>query len=154
MYHDATRPVGRYNRLLEDDHGLYVEGALTMGTGSGSEAYELMKSGALGGLSIGFIPTKTRYDQAEKANHIIEADLLEISLVTLPANPAAVVTSVKSISTPREFERFLVESGFSRNQAKSIAVGGFRGKTGPDEEEEIQRVKDLLNQNIKLLSAR
>jgi HK97 family phage prohead protease len=153
LYHDPTQPVGKYRSIVEDDHGLYVEGTLSMGTPKGSEAYELLKSGALGGLSIGYIPTETKYDQRGKANHIIEADLLEISLVTLPANPEAVVTSVKNFSTPREFEQFLVANGLSRNMAKSIAVGGFRGASGSLDDDVMRQVEVSLLQNIKMLSA-
>lgn len=153
LYHDPTQPVGKYRRVIEDDHGLYVEGTLTMGTAKGSEAYELLKSGALGGLSIGYIPTETAYDQRSQTKHIVEADLLEISLVTLPSNPSAVVTSVKSVSSPREFEQFLVASGFSRNMAKSIAASGFRGASDSLDDGLLSQVKASLLQNIKILSA-
>ena len=154
LHHDHQRPVGRFEKILEDDSGLYVEGALAMGTPIGAEAYELLKAGALTGLSIGFIPRLKKYDQADKTEHILDVDLLEISLVSVPANPAAVVTAVKSIGTPREFEKFLVDQGgFSRGAAKAIAAGGFRGGMDLGELEVAEEIKALLRASIKNLSA-
>jgi hypothetical protein len=62
---------------------------------------------------------------------ITEIDLIEISLVTLPANEAARVTAVKLDGGPeitgiRDFEAFLRDAGgFSRAAAKALAAGGW-----------------------------
>jgi len=49
--------------------------------------------------------------------------------VTFPANELARVSTVKSaganLETPRDFERFLREQGFSRSRAKAITAKGF-----------------------------
>jgi hypothetical protein len=55
-----------------------------------------------------------------------KVDLMEVSIVTMPANPKARVTQVKSGSI-REFEAFLRDAGgFSAAQAKAIAASGFK----------------------------
>ena len=154
MHHDPTRPVGKFERILEDDRGLYVEGHLAMATPAGSEAFELLKAKALTGLSIGFLPRKRRFDPTDKVGLIEDVDLLEISLVSVPANPAATVSSVKGIGTPREFERFLLDQGgFSRNAAKAIAASGYRGGVDLGELEVAEEIKALLRASIKNLSA-
>jgi HK97 family phage prohead protease len=48
-------PIGVYTDMREDDTGLYVKGQL-LDTSLGSDAYKLLKAGALSGLSIGFRP--------------------------------------------------------------------------------------------------
>lgn len=53
--HDATKPVGVWTSLAEDERGLKVVGRLTLDSTGGRDAYALLKDGAVGGLSIGFI---------------------------------------------------------------------------------------------------
>lgn len=50
----------------------------------------------------------------------------------------------EGITTVREFERFLVNHGFSRNKAKSICCKGF--KNSPKYE-----IEQILLKNIELL---
>ena len=93
--HDTRAPIGLWTRLREDQRGLAVEGKLTLEVQRAKEAYALLRDGALGGLSIGF---RTRRSEAgEHGGRLLtELELLEISLVTLPANAAARVATVKA----------------------------------------------------------
>lgn len=93
--HDMTKPIGFWKCLRVDQTGLYVEGQLLLDIQQAREAYTLLKSGVLDGLSIGFRPVQSRRDARVNARVIEEVDLLEISLVTFAANPAAKVTAVK-----------------------------------------------------------
>ena len=52
--HDTKEPIGVYTKVREDAQGLYVEGKLAMQTQKGREVYELMKMGAIDGLSVGY----------------------------------------------------------------------------------------------------
>ena len=93
--HDATTPIGKIITLEEDDYGLYIEAELILAVNAAKEAYELVKTGSISGLSIGFSPIKYSFDQDD--NRIIEeVDLWEISLVTFPANNNAKVTDYKN----------------------------------------------------------
>ncbi len=92
--HKQDEPIGMFTHLFEDQRGLYVEGSLILNSPRGREAYALLKSGALNGLSIGFVPVKFHY--TKDIRMITDLDLFEISLVTFPANEKARVTVVKS----------------------------------------------------------
>ena len=81
--------------LREDANGLRVEGRLALRTQKGMEAYELLKMGALTGLSIGYRVVSSQIDKARKARRLTDVELFEISLVTFPANEAARVSGVK-----------------------------------------------------------
>jgi uncharacterized protein len=106
--HKTEEPIGVFTKIVEDDLGLYVEGRLLLDVQRASEAYALLKSGAVKGLSIGFIVKQ--YDRNDDGARIIhEADLWEISLVTFPANEQAQVTSLKSYG-PDEGEYARLES--------------------------------------------
>ncbi|MDD3371568.1 MAG: HK97 family phage prohead protease, partial [Alphaproteobacteria bacterium] len=84
-----------WQSIREDDNGLHVEGRLALRTQKGGEAHELLKLGALTGLSIGYRVVSSRIDPKRKARILSEVDLFEISLVTFPANDAARIDDVK-----------------------------------------------------------
>lgn len=94
--HDPTQPIGLWLSIAEDQNGLAVEGRLALRTQKGAEAYELLKMGAITGLSIGYRVVSSRVDSARKAKILTDVDLFEISLVTFPANEKARVDDVKS----------------------------------------------------------
>jgi HK97 family phage prohead protease len=127
--HDPSAPIGVYTDMREDDTGLYVKGQL-LDTSLGSDAYKLLKAGALSGLSIGFQTVKSSMDEESGIRTLTEIKLWEVSLVTFPANGAARVTGVKTnggLPTEREFERFLRrEAGFTEAEAKAIVAKGYR----------------------------
>lgn len=136
--HNTKEPIGRFDSVVEDDYGLKVKGRLSL-EGRGKEAYDLLKMGALNGLSVGFVTKEASRNTGTGARHIKKADLMEISLVTFPASEDARISNLKT-STPlktatahkgsphtdiRDFERFLRAHGFSRKHAKDIASHGF-----------------------------
>lgn len=128
--HSSRDPIG-VAEVNQDDKGLSFKGQLILEAASARSAYALMKGGALDGMSIG-------YDVLEGGAKILESGirqlkalkLWEISPVTFGMNPLAGIDSVKqagNITTIREFEDFLRDAGgFSKAQAKDIAVGGWK----------------------------
>ncbi len=93
--HRADEPIGIITHLEEDERGLFVEGNLLLEIARAKEAYSLLKSGALRGLSIGFRVTDSEINN-QNIRFIKSAELFEISLVTFPANESAKITSIKS----------------------------------------------------------
>lgn len=124
--HDTSQPIGVWDEIREDDKGLYVKGRCLPEVAKGAEALALMRAGALDSMSIGYRTIEAAPDEANRhVRKLIEVDLFEISLVTFPMLPDAKITAVKSITTEREFERFLRDAGFSRKDAAAIALHGF-----------------------------
>ncbi|NVJ71391.1 MAG: HK97 family phage prohead protease [Alphaproteobacteria bacterium] len=140
--HNAKEPIGRFDVVREDAKGLFVRGRLSM-EGRGREAYELLKMGALDGLSIGFVTKEASRNALSGTRTITKADLMEISLVTFPANDLARVSNVKAYGngnvpeTKDAFIRMLIGYGFSNARAQAIADKGardvFSTKQGVDE---------------------
>lgn len=93
--HDRTDPIGAWLDLREDDTGLAVTGRIILATQRGQETYALLKGGALNGLSIGF---RTRASERRPGGGRIlqDLELIEISLVSVPAASRARVISVKA----------------------------------------------------------
>ncbi len=94
--HDRTQPIGIWTRVEERPDGLWFEGRLALDTQRGREAHALIRLGALDGLSIGFSILRAVPDRATGRRLIEEAELLECSPVTFPAQPAARVAAVKT----------------------------------------------------------
>ena len=152
--HRWDEPIGVWSKMVEDDHGLYVEGQLALKTQRGAEAHELLKLKAIRGLSIGFNigADGFEYDKTTDAYLLKQVDLWETSLVTFPANEEATVEEVKTAINggPKEIERLLRDAGFSRTQAKALLADGLRGLR--DAEPGIAEVRALMQANPFLKS--
>ena len=121
--HDAAQPIGVWTDMTEDAKGLRLKGKLAMDTVKGKEAHALLKMGAINGLSIGFMTKQSKYDEKTEIRTLTEVELWEVSLVTFPANTKARVTQVKSadeMQTPKDAERILRDSGFSKADATAF----------------------------------
>ncbi len=95
-YHDPASPVGAWSSVSETSKGLEVSGRLLVeDLPAAREMRALVKAGAVTGLSIGFVTKKS--EAKRSGGRVIKAvDLVEVSLVTVPAHPGAKVTGVKS----------------------------------------------------------
>ena len=145
--HKSDMPIGVYESIEEDEKGLKIRGRLAMKTQLGRETYELMKMGALDGLSIGFriSPKGQSYDKAG-ARVIKEVELMEISVVTFPMNPKAKVQAVKGQELSiREWENGLRDAfSLSRSEAKMAAKAVMDAFTQRDAEVEMQPDVDAI----------
>jgi uncharacterized protein len=131
--HRSAEPIGVYDSLAEDSHGLKVKGRLLKDdVAQAREAHALLKAGAVTGLSIGYWVRQASYDEKTGIRTLIKLDLVEVSLVTFPAKDDARVEAVKfklergQLPTKPEFEKALREAfPFSKSQAAAIASHGL-----------------------------
>lgn len=139
--HDPSRVPGKWLDMHEDKKGLVVRGVLA-DTDLGNEIHTLLKMDAVRGLSIGYVTRDQDFDK--DGNRLIkEADLWEVSVVSLPMNPLAQVAHVKSrlsaageyVPTVREFERLLRDAGCSLKIAKTLCSRLYDDSNGMLEEE-------------------
>lgn len=156
--HRQDEPIGVFDEIIEDRRGLKVKGRLAMGTQRGREVYELMKMGALDGLSIGYRvdPKGVDYDEKGKRRYLKSVDLMEISAVTFPMNPRARVQAVKGADrTVREWEELLRDAGsLSRNEAKAAASAVAKALEQRDAvKEETPEVLDALSRITNILKS-
>lgn len=97
--HDPSQPLGAWESIAETAKGLEVKGRLLVDDVTrAKEVRALVKSGAVRGLSIGFI-TKSAATRKGGGRTIKALELVEISLVTVPSHPGARVTNAKSAAT-------------------------------------------------------
>jgi len=153
--HDTKMPIGVFDEIMEDEKGLKVKGKLALGTQLGKEAFELMKMGALDGLSIGYKadPKKQVYDERGRKRFLKEVDLMEISLVTFPMNPKAMITGVKACDrTIRDWEKVLRDAGgLSRTESKIASKAVYNSLVNhwedgkQDNSEFVTSLKNVIN---------
>ena len=92
-------PIGKWTKMTEDDRGLYAEGKLiNLDTERGKTIYGALSEGVLDGLSIGYrakeFSLRSKPDEPRRTLKAIS--LMELSVVTFPANGKARVSAVKA----------------------------------------------------------
>jgi HK97 family phage prohead protease len=133
--HDPAEPIGVWDEIREDGKGLYVRGRLATGVRKARDVLQLMRQGALDGLSIGFKAIRGQRDPKNGVRRLIEVDLWEISIVTFPMLADARVEAAsrapparKRLATERDFERWLTrDAGLTRTEARAVLREGFKG---------------------------
>jgi HK97 family phage prohead protease len=95
--HDLKHPIGRILTLREDAHGLLIHAQLILDVQQAREAFALVQGKAMAGLSIGFRVQQSHIDKSTRTRIITQADLWEISLVTIAANQKAKVHTLKHL---------------------------------------------------------
>lgn len=128
--HDAmAMPIGVWTSFEEDEHGLKMSGVF-LDTVAGRDAYTIAKAGAVTGLSIGYIVTASEIEKRDgkTVRVITEVKLIEVSLVTFPANDLARVDDVKSQNLENEESMKLQRKSLERlaelfGEAKDLIDG-------------------------------
>lgn len=154
--HQLNMPIGLVQKASEDSRGLLVEGELTPGHSLASDIRAGMKHGTLDGMSIGYRIPEGGAEKKDGIRYLKSINLVEVSVVTSPANPEARIAldSVKSaldeVKTIRDMENFLREAaGFSKSAAESFIARArvVLGDPGSESTAGFTRLKDFLKQN-------
>lgn len=131
--HRIGEPIGNWDMasLKEDDAGLFGSGELWLDESPYARiAHRGMKSRSITGLSIGYYVRDSSKDQKTGIVTLKKLDLVEISIVTTPANDDARIATVKlergERLTLREFEEHMRELGYSKRAVDVIARHGFK----------------------------
>lgn len=159
------KPLGKWDSITTDKTGLVTEGRVSLGVQDNAETYSLMKDGAIGAESIGFFPVRVDLDNKKKVRTILEVDLFEVSVVTLPGNASAKIMDVKSafriedrdfdIMNKREFERALREGRpLSASEAKRLIAGGYKALTETREAGDVSGLVQSLKKFNETILAR
>jgi uncharacterized protein len=104
--HMSDQPLGTAT-VSDSKTGLVVQGKMVLADPNAVRVLAHLKAGGLKGLSIGFDipnPDSVSYDDAGR-RILSEIRLWEVSVVAIPANPLAQITSVKSLA---DAERYIL----------------------------------------------
>jgi HK97 family phage prohead protease len=115
--HDYNQPIGRAVQLGTNDNGLQLKAKIAKSAG---HVGELIKEGVLGAFSVGFRVKDADYMVETDGYKIKDAELLEVSVVTVPANQAATFSLAKSFDSERDYEEF--KKSFNINDSSNKHV--------------------------------
>jgi len=116
LYHDHALPVGRVKFSKPTDAGIEFEAHIPEITEPGTlknrvdEAWSSVKHGLIRGVSVGFRTLENGVELMKSGGYRFTGiEILELSLVSVPANSGAVITNVKAL---KELDvEHLAESG-------------------------------------------
>lgn len=103
LQHNIHEPIGKIVEIKEDDYGLWLKCRIS---DSEEKIITKIKEGILKEMSIGYrtINQKSEIRDGKEINLLTEIKLFEVSLVTVAANPLAMVTGMKSEEVKTHFE--------------------------------------------------
>lgn len=145
--HNADMPIGNWANLKEDDIGLKGDAVLPLDIVSINEKYQMAKAGLVDGLSIGYMIRKNGYEQLDNGTFLLkDLDLREISLVTFPANPLALISNVKNFQfSAFSLQTELREKGFTKKQAIDAVIKAFNGEPLNEKKEDDLAILKSIN---------
>lgn len=133
--HDHTRPpIGKATSVGVTGNKLKVEIVFTPESANpeGARVRELVDAGFLKAVSVGFRPLKYTFNAERQGYDFAEQELLEVSVVPVPANPEALVAAGLKGTTAKWFktetETFDVE--MSEAEVKELINKTIRKQTG------------------------
>jgi HK97 family phage major capsid protein/HK97 family phage prohead protease len=103
FHHDKTKPVGITKLKKPTKDGVDFEASLPTIDEPGSlqdrvnEAWQTVKSGLISGVSIGFRVLEESFNKETGGFRFLKTEIVELSLVTIPANAAASIHTIKSL---------------------------------------------------------
>ena len=102
--HNYDKPIGRATGLKVTDKGLELKAKISKS--APDHVAQLVKEGILGAFSVGFRVKDADYLEETDGLKIKDAELFEVSVVSVPCNQAATFSLAKSFDSMDEYEEF------------------------------------------------
>jgi len=104
--HDHSKPIGKSDTVRVDKKGIFVEASVSSAAEKLHGVQSLIEDGALKSFSVGFRVKDADYDRPSDTFIIKDLELLEISVVSVPANQESLFSIRKSFESEESFESF------------------------------------------------
>jgi len=146
--HDYNKPIGRATGLKVTPNGLELEAKISKSAPEG--VCELVKDGVLGAFSVGFRVKDADYLSETDGYKIKDAELFEVSVVSVPCNQAATFSLAKSFDSTEEYEAFkktftnrvdLASQSLAKDDKLSVASDTLDGAQAQEEIKMSEEVK-------------
>ena len=151
--HDYNHPIGRATGLKVTDKGLELKAKISKSAKVPSGAVaDLVKDGVLGAFSVGFRVKDADYITETDGLKIKDAELFEVSVVSVPCNQAATFSLAKSFNSMEEYEDFkkqfinsvdLAGQSLAKDEVKTSSVASDT----PERDENVQKEIKMSEEN-------
>ena len=101
--HNYDKPIGRAKDLQVTDSGLEISAKISKAAG---DVTQLIKDGVLGAFSVGFRCKDSEYMTETDGYKIKDAELFEVSVVSVPCNQGATFGLSKSFDSMDDYNEF------------------------------------------------
>jgi HK97 family phage prohead protease len=154
--HDYNKPIGRATGLKVTPNGLELEAKISKS--APESVCDLVKDGVLGAFSVGFRVKDADYLSETDGYKIKDAELFEVSVVSVPCNQAATFSLAKSFDSESEYEDFkktftnrvdLAGQSLAKDEDKSSNVAS-ETPDGVNAQKEIKMSEEVKTPEIDL----
>jgi len=154
--HDIWNPIGKIQDIKEDVQGLWLQVKLSAAE---DDIQTKVKEGILKEMSIGYrvVDSSEEMRNGDQVRILKKINLYEVSLVTIAANPLAVIQSMKSKEKiaylENEFDRVLAivrneNINFEIQKLKSLVFSELPTQEGAPEEEPQNKSSIIFDSNF------
>ena len=146
--HNYDKPIGKATAMDVTEQGLELGARISKSAG---EIKDLIKDGVLGAFSVGFRVKDADYNEETDGFEIKDAELFEVSVVSVPANQAATFSLAKSFDSMEEYQEFknLFNYNKEANQVNKLETPQATDKT-VSQEKPMSTDNDTPNANVDL----
>ncbi len=139
--HDYNKPIGKATGLDVTDNGLEISARISKAAG---DVKELVKDGVLGAFSVGFRVKDADYMTETDGYKIKDAELFEVSVVSVPCNQGATFSVAKSFDNMDEYNNFKKQFIKANSDATADAV-----KVEQPSGEKSQKMETDMSEEMK-----
>ena len=148
--HDYNKPIGRATGLKVTENGLELKAKISKS--APDHVAQLVKEGILGAFSVGFRVKDADYITETDGLKIKDAELFEVSVVSVPCNQAATFSLAKSFDSMEEYNEFkktftnrvdLAGQSLAKDEKSSVA------SETPDEAEKSADKEIKMSEEVK-----
>ena len=132
--HNRSEPVGSANELTIDSVGLKIKAKIST---AAEKVHKLVLDGILKTFSVGFRVTDADFIEDTGGLLIKAAELLEVSVVSIPANQDAIFSVSKSFDNESEYEDFKKQL---KGDSVKAAADTQREEDGSSSEEKTMEI--------------
>jgi HK97 family phage prohead protease/HK97 family phage major capsid protein len=104
--HDHSKPIGKIHNITVDKKGIFVEASVSDAAEKQLGIKTLIREGVLKSFSVGFRVKDADYDKRSDTFMIKDLELLEISVVSVPANQNSLFSVRKSFEDDGSYNDF------------------------------------------------
>ena len=153
--HDYDKPIGRATGLKAGPEGLELEAKISKA--APANVAQLVKDGVLGAFSVGFRVKDADYLEETDGLKIKDAELFEVSVVSVPCNQSATFSLAKSFDSEDEYNEFkktftnrvdLAGQSVAKDEVNTSSIASDT-PVSAEEKSADQEIK-MDNQNIDL----
>jgi HK97 family phage prohead protease len=153
--HDYDKPIGRATGLKAGPDGLELEAKISKA--APANVAQLVKDGVLGAFSVGFRVKDADYLEETDGLKIKDAELFEVSVVSVPCNQSATFSLAKSFDSVEEYNEFkktftnrvdLAGQSLAKEEVNTSSIASDTPVSA--EEKSVDQEIKMDNQNIDL----